>query len=97
MVADCCVRVGVGGLFCAVCVDGVSSSALRSGGSDFAALKGIVAAVFCLVILGATPPSVPKLRCLGNLLLPISICELSVDLALLCLGLFSSESVSIVH
>ena len=90
--------VGVGGWFCSAGVGVVSSTELRSGGSDsgFGVLKGIVAVVFCLVIFGATPVSVPRCSCLGNLLLAIWGCVLSVDLALLGCGMFSSVSVSIL-
>ena len=45
MSVDCCVRGGVSVLCWRVGGGGVSSCAVRSGGSDFDALKGAVAAL----------------------------------------------------
>ena len=97
MSVDCCVSGGVAVLGWRTGGVGVSSCALRSGGIDLVDLNGAVAAVvFCFWILDATPDSAPSCSCFGNLLFATCSCELSVDLALLCWGLFSSESVLIL-
>lgn len=90
MICDCGVSCGVGwSLFCG---GGVSSCAFLSKDLILNGDAVVFDLGFC--ILDATPVSVPRCSCRGNLLVPVGIAA-SVDLGRrgACGGWLSSESV----